>query len=128
MDHHITKNVPKKHWLKSIAIYVKKAWKFKMLQKVTNKIKKGFEKEGNEMKSRKTENPRRKRSYVCKCIAHVSASFPPKRSKVTWCLRPNATDRWRRASITKILGPLIYEVSLEGCSRQAHIDHLLPVH
>jgi len=60
----------------------KKAQKFKMLQKVKNKIKKGFEKEGNEMKSRKTENPQRKRSYVCKCIAHVSALFLPKRSKV----------------------------------------------
>ena len=41
-------------------------------------------------------------------------------------LRPNATDRWRRGIITRILGPLNYEVSVDGRSRQAHIDHLLP--
>jgi len=39
-------------------------------------------------------------------------------------LRPTATDRWRKGVVTKILGPLNYEVSVDGRSRQAHVDHL----
>ena len=41
-------------------------------------------------------------------------------------LRPNATDKWRNGIITKVLGSLNYEVTVDGHSRQAHIDHLLP--
>ena len=41
-------------------------------------------------------------------------------------LRPNATDRWRKSIVTKILGLLNYEVSVDGHSHQAHVDHLLP--
>ena len=41
-------------------------------------------------------------------------------------LRPNATDRWRKGIVTKVLGPLNYEVTVDGHSRQAHVDHLLP--
>jgi len=41
-------------------------------------------------------------------------------------LRPNATDRWRKGVVTKVLGPLNYEVSVDGHFRQAHVDHLLP--
>ena len=28
--------------------------------------------------------------------------------------------------MTKVLGPLNYEVTIDGHSRQAHVDHLLP--
>ena len=41
-------------------------------------------------------------------------------------LRPNATDKWRKGIVTKVLGPLSYEVTVDGHSRQAHVDHLLP--
>ena len=41
-------------------------------------------------------------------------------------LRPNATDRWRKGIVIKVLGPLNYEVTVDGHSRQAHVDHLLP--
>ena len=41
-------------------------------------------------------------------------------------LRPNATDRWRKSIVTKILGLLNYEVSVDGHSHQAYVDHLLP--
>ena len=41
-------------------------------------------------------------------------------------LRPNATDKWRTGTVTRILGPLNYEVLVDGHTRQAHIDHLLP--
>ena len=41
-------------------------------------------------------------------------------------LRPNATSKWRKGIITKVLGPLNYEVKVDGYTRQAHIDHILP--
>ena len=41
-------------------------------------------------------------------------------------LRPNATEKWRKGIITKVLGPLNYEVNIDGYTRQAHIDHILP--
>ena len=41
-------------------------------------------------------------------------------------LRPNATDKWRNGTVTKVLGSLNYEVTIDGHSHQAHIDHLLP--
>ena len=41
-------------------------------------------------------------------------------------LRPNATKKWRKGTITKFLGPLNYEVNIDGYTRQAHIDHILP--
>ena len=40
-------------------------------------------------------------------------------------LRPNAAEKWRKGTITKILGPLNYEVNIDGYTRQAHIDHIL---
>jgi len=40
-------------------------------------------------------------------------------------LRPNATAKWRGGIVTRVLGPLNYEVMLDGHMRQAHIDHLL---
>jgi len=39
-------------------------------------------------------------------------------------LRPSALDRWRKVIVTKTLGPLNYEVSVDGRSCQAHVDHL----
>ena len=41
-------------------------------------------------------------------------------------LRPTATDKWRQGIATKVLGPLTYEVCIDGHTRQAHIDYLLP--
>ena len=41
-------------------------------------------------------------------------------------LRPTATDKWRQGIVTKVLGPLTYEVCIYGHTHQAHIDHLLP--
>ena len=40
-------------------------------------------------------------------------------------LRPNATDKWRSGVVTKVSGPENYEVTVDGHSRQAHVDHLL---
>ena len=40
--------------------------------------------------------------------------------------RPNATTKWRQATIVRQTGPLTYEVDLNGQSRQAHIDHIKP--
>ena len=41
-------------------------------------------------------------------------------------LQPTATDKWRQGIVTKVLGPLTYEVCISGHTRQPHIDHLLP--
>ena len=41
-------------------------------------------------------------------------------------LRPSATKKWRKGTVIKVLGPLNYEVTIDGHSRQAHVDHLLP--
>ena len=41
-------------------------------------------------------------------------------------LRPTAASKWRPAIISRKLGPLAYEVSIEGQPRQAHVDHLKP--
>ena len=41
-------------------------------------------------------------------------------------LCPNATEKWHKGIITKVLGPLNYEVNIDGYTRQAHIDHMLP--
>jgi len=40
-------------------------------------------------------------------------------------LQPNATVKWRAGTVTRVLGPLNYEVMVDGHMRQAHIDHLL---
>ena len=41
-------------------------------------------------------------------------------------LRPNATEKWRKSIITKVLDPLNYEVNIDRYTRQAHVDHILP--
>ena len=41
-------------------------------------------------------------------------------------LRPAATSKWRPAVISRKVGPLAYEVSIDGQTRQAHVDHLKP--
>ena len=41
-------------------------------------------------------------------------------------LRPNSTDKWRRGKVTKRLGTLAYEVTLDGQIRKAHVDHMQP--
>ena len=40
--------------------------------------------------------------------------------------RPNTKVKWRRARILAQLGPLNYEVSIDGQTRMVHVDHLLP--
>ena len=40
--------------------------------------------------------------------------------------RPNATQKWHKGMVTRVLGPLNYTVLMDGHTRQAHIDHLLP--
>lgn len=41
-------------------------------------------------------------------------------------LHPNAPEKWRKGIISKVFGPLNYEVNMDGYTRQAHIDHILP--
>ena len=41
-------------------------------------------------------------------------------------LRSNTTSKWHKGIITKVLGPLNYEVKVDGYTRQAYIDHILP--
>ena len=38
----------------------------------------------------------------------------------------NANDKWREGIITKVLGPLNYEVTIDGYTCQAHVDHIIP--
>ena len=40
--------------------------------------------------------------------------------------RPNATTKWRQATIIQQKGPLTYEIEVEGQVRMAHVDHLKP--
>ena len=40
--------------------------------------------------------------------------------------RPKATQKWHKGMVTRVLGPLNYTVLMDGHTRQAHIDHLLP--
>ena len=53
-------------------------------------------------------------------------SFAVNKNVMVRDLHPNATDRWRKGIVTKVLGPLNYEVTVDGHSHQAHVDHLLP--
>ena len=39
-------------------------------------------------------------------------------------LRPAVNNKWRPAVISRKLGPLAYEVNVDGQTRQAHVDHL----
>ena len=39
-------------------------------------------------------------------------------------LRPAATSKWRPVVISCKLGPLAYDVSIDGQTRQAYVDHL----
>ena len=39
-------------------------------------------------------------------------------------LQPNATDKWRTGTVTRVLGLHNYEVLVNGHTCQAHIDHL----
>ena len=41
-------------------------------------------------------------------------------------LHPNATKKWRKGTVIKVMGPLNYKVTIDGHSHQAHVDHLLP--
>ena len=41
-------------------------------------------------------------------------------------LRPKATEKWRRGKVTKRLGTLAYEVSIDGHVRKTHLDHMRP--
>ena len=41
-------------------------------------------------------------------------------------LRHNATKKWKKGIVIKVLGLLNYELTIDGHSRQAHVDHLLP--
>ena len=40
-------------------------------------------------------------------------------------LRPGSSLKWRGATVTARLGPLVYEVCVDGRTRRAHLDHLL---
>ena len=40
-------------------------------------------------------------------------------------LRPGSVSKWRRATVTGRVGPLVYEVYIDGRTRTAHLDHLL---
>ena len=52
-------------------------------------------------------------------------SFAVNNNVIVHDLRPDATDKWRNGSVTKVLGPLNYKVTVDGHSRQAHVDYLL---
>ena len=40
-------------------------------------------------------------------------------------LRPGSSLKWRPATVTARVGPLVYEVCVDGRTRRAHLDHLL---
>ena len=40
-------------------------------------------------------------------------------------LRPGSAVKWRPATVTARVGPLVYEVCVDGRTRRAHLDHLL---
>ena len=39
---------------------------------------------------------------------------------------PMLLKKWRKGTVIKVLGRLNYEVTVDGHSRQAHVDRLLP--
>ena len=57
---------------------------------------------------------------------HQPRSFTINSDVMIRDLRPNATDKWRKGIITKVLGLLNYDVTVDGYTRQAHVDHILP--
>ena len=58
--------------------------------------------------------------------SHSPRRFEPGQEVYLRDLRPSATSKWVPASIVRQLGPLGYEINVNGCTRQVHIDHLKP--
>jgi len=56
---------------------------------------------------------------------HQPRCFADKDDVMIRDLRSNARDKWCGGIVTKVLGPLTYEVLVDERTRQAHIDHLL---
>ena len=50
---------------------------------------------------------------------HQPRSFTINSDVMICDLRPNATDKWRKGIIIKVLGPLNYEVTVDSYTRQA---------
>ena len=56
---------------------------------------------------------------------HQPRSFTINSDVMIRDLRPNATDKWRKGIITKVLGLLNYKVAVDGYTHQAHVDHII---
>ena len=57
---------------------------------------------------------------------HQPRSFTINSDVLVRDLRPNSSTKWRKGTISKVLGPLNYQVRIDGYECQAHIDHILP--
>ena len=82
-------------------------------------------------------SPRTRVSLVHPCLsdrltqkaeASVGSRQPSKfdvNQKVVVCdFQPHCPDKWYKATISKCLGPLTYEVVMEGKICKVHVDHL----
>ena len=54
-----------------------------------------------------------------------SREFVPGDAVLLRDLRPGSAVKWRPATVTARVGPLVYEVCVDGRTRRAHLDHLL---
>ena len=57
---------------------------------------------------------------------HQPRKFEEGQSIALCDYRPNTTAKWRQATVVHQMGPLTYEVKVDGQVRSAHIDHLRP--
>ena len=57
---------------------------------------------------------------------HQPRSFTINSDVLVRDLRPNSSTKWCKGTISKVLGPLNYQVRIDGYECQAHIDHILP--
>lgn len=57
---------------------------------------------------------------------HAPRTFQDGQAAYLRDLCPTASSKWVAATIIHKLGPLVYEVAVNGHTRQAHVNHLKP--
>ena len=56
---------------------------------------------------------------------HQPRSFTINSDVLVRDLCPNSSTKWHKGTISKVLGPLNYQVRIDGYECQPHIDHIL---
>ena len=83
--------------------------------------------------------PRTRLSLIHPCVEHRMQSvaeqtigehqprvFKERQPVALMDFRPNATTKWRQATVIQQKGPLTYDIEVDGQFRSAHVDHLKP--